>query len=273
MGKLFYLVKLCKRGWVTAIAIITALTVGCTPGDATTPTAPEVAVVRRLATVVIPPTPDRAQREATRRAQPVTLSPPTITPTVTETPYIGVFLGTPGDEDSSSGVSLVIEQGFPTAQPTFDDCAVALDPAFGSGWRTNPSVARRVGCALQQRFGFAGNVQVFERGVMYHRIDTNEIWAVQPGSLGAGKYWYANQPPPLTTEGLIPPPGLRAPGNAFGALWLTNGEVSTGLGYATTPEQSADLNLQRFSGGAFLLDVTVGQVFLFFDDGDAYGPY
>jgi hypothetical protein len=130
-----------------------------------------------------------------------------------------------------------------------------------------------VGCPLQERFGFDGNVQVFERGVMYHRVDTNEVWAIRPGNSGTGKYWYVNQPAPMAMDGLIPPPGLRTPGASFGAAWLTNTEINTGIGYATTPEQAADLNIQRFDGGSLLLDVTVGQVFLLFDDGDAFGPY
>lgn len=166
-----------------------------------------------------------------------------------------------------------VEPVIPTVQQASDECPVPFDAAFGTGWRSNSSVARRVGCPLQQRFGFAGNVQVFERGVMYHRVDTNEVWAVQPGSGGTGTFWYVNQPATLPLEGLIPPPGLRTPGNSFGAVWSSNSEINTALGFATTPEQTADLNLQRFDGGSLLLDVTVGQVFLLFDDGDAFGPY
>jgi hypothetical protein len=245
------------------------LCAACTPTSSPTEESMVVAV-KQLATVEIPPTPDRAQREATRRALPTTPTPLPPTPTPSNTPYVGVFLGTPGDENNGAAF---VDPGIPTAQSASDDCPLPFDPAFGESWRSNTSIARRVGCPLQQRFGFAGNVQVFERGVMYHRADTNEVWAVQPGNGGTGKYWYVNQPPPMSMEGLIPPPGLRSPGNAFSSVWLTNNEVSTGLGYATTPEQAADLNIQRFDGGSLLLDVTVGQVFILFDDGDAFGPY
>jgi hypothetical protein len=251
------------------IICLVLICTSCTPISSPTEEALVVAV-RQLATVDIPPTPDRAEREATRRALPTTPTavPPTATPT--NTPYIGVFLGTPGDEGTAAPVAEVV---IAPTENTSGECPIAFDPAFGEGWRSNVAIARRIGCPLQERFGFAGNVQVFERGVMYHRVDTNEVWAIQPGNIGTGQYWYVNQSAPMPMEGLIPPPGLRAPGSVFGSAWLTNNEISTGLGYGTTPEQAADLNVQRFDGGSLLLDVTVGQVFLLFDDGDAFGPY
>lgn len=261
--------KLSKNLYVALL--IALLMAACTPQGAPTSEADTVVVaVKQLATVNIPPTPDAAQREATRRALPVSPSAPPPTATYTATPYIGVFLGTPNANDG--GVPLV-EIVAPTANSAVIDCIIPFDAAFGTGWRSNPSVARRIGCPLQERFGFAGNVQVFERGVMYQRIDTNEVWAILPGNIGAGQYWYVNQPLLVIPEGIAAPPGLRVPGNQFGAVWLTNSQISTSLGYGTTPEQTADLNVQRFDGGTLLLDVTIGQVFILFDDGDAFGPY
>lgn len=243
----------------------------CTPSPPPTEEAVVVAV-RQLATVNIPPTPDAAQREATRRAQPVSPTAPLPTATATATPYIGIFLGTPGSEDG--GVP-ILDSSLPTSVVDAPQtCPIPFDPAFGDGWQANPSVARRIGCPLQERFGFGGNVQVFERGVMYRRADTGEVWAVQPGSLGAGDYWYVGQPLQLpAADGFSAPTGLRVPGESFLSVWLTNSQISTALGYGTTPEQAADLNIQRFDGGSLLLDVTVGQVFVLFDDGDAFGPY
>lgn len=254
----------------------------CTPAPADPSSANNqgaAVAVRLLATVNLPPTLDAAEREATRRAAPITPSaqPPTLTPS--ETPYVGVFLGTPVPNSAGALVDLEgLEQQPILATPTAvtGDCTIPFDPAFGRGWESNASVARRVGCALQERFGFAGNVQVFERGVMYRRVETNEVWAVQPGNLDAGRYWYYNQVlplPPLQGIGLNPPAGLRVPADVFGAVWSSSAEVNQALGYATTPEQTADLNLQRFDGGSLLLDVTVGQVFILLDDGDVFGPY
>ncbi|HEX2621266.1 MAG TPA: hypothetical protein VHL11_14005, partial [Phototrophicaceae bacterium] len=255
--------------------LILISTTACTPSGAATSEADTVVVaVKQLATVNIPPTPDAAQREATRRALPVNPTVPPPTATYTSTPYIGIFLGTPNANDN--GVPMVdAGVGAPTnvLDPQIGGCVVPFDPAFGTGWQSNPSVVRRIGCPLQQRFGFAGNVQVFEHGVMYQRIDTNEVWAIEPGDIGAGKFWYVNQPLAIVPDGIQAPAGLRIPANSFGSVWLTNGEVSKTLGYASTPEQTADLNVQRFDGGSLLLDVTIGQAFILFDDGDAFGPY
>ncbi len=268
---------------LTAGVLLALLIAACTPQSPTETVNTEnqgaAVAVRVLVTVNLPPTPDAAELEATRRAIPVTPSAEPATSTPTTTPYVGIFLGTPAS-NTSGQISLAgIEQN-PGLQATPTSvqgtCSLPFDPAFGRGWESNPSVARRVGCPLQERFGFAGNVQVFERGVMYRRLDTNEVWAVQPGSIGTGRYWYYNQVlplPPLQGIGLNPPAGLRVPADTFGAVWSSYAEVNQALGYATTPEQTADLNIQRFDGGSLLLDVTVGQVFILLDDGDVFGPY
>lgn len=269
------------RFFAFAFVICAGVLSACTPGTpsdtANQNNQNAVVAVRLLATVNLPPTPDDAEREATRRALPITPSALPATETPTGTPYIGIFLGTPAANTGSQGSIAQVDQGLlATPTPLEGTCTITFDPAFGRGWESSPSVARRVGCPLQERFGFAGNVQVFERGVMYRRLDTSEVWAVLPGNLGTGRYWYYNQVlplPPLQGIGLNPPAGLRVPAEVFGSVWSSDAEVNQALGYATTPEQTADLNLQRFDGGSLLLDVTVGQVFILLDDGDVYGPY
>jgi hypothetical protein len=198
---------------------------------------------------------------------------PPPTPTPTETPYIGEFLGEAQQDNLPPIIAIV-----PTALPDeagdgTQTCSVSIDPAFGDGWRSTPTITRTLGCPIQERFGFAGNVQVFERGVMYRRTETNEVWAVRPGSIQAGQYWYISQPPTVSASGQLAPEGLRIPTDTFGAVWLSNSEIADQLGYAITPEQVADLNVQRYEGGTLFLDVTVGQVFVLLVNGDAYGPY
>lgn len=253
------------------LIMVTMLLVGCNPTPAE-PTAAPVVAVKQLVTVEIPPTLNAAERQATRLAMPTTPTTPPPTPTPTETPYVGVFLGEA--QPDSENVAPIIES-LPTESSLANatDCLIVPDTAFGQGWRSNPNVTRSLGCPIQERFGFAGDVQVFERGVMYRRSETNEVWAVRPGSLEAGEYWYISQPPVVTAAGLVAPPGLRVPSDVFGAIWLSDNNISGGLGYAVTPEQVADLNIQRYEGGTLFLDVTVGQVFALLVNGDAFGPY
>lgn len=239
-------------------------------GDAPTPTAEAVAVVRVLVTVDVPPTLSAAERAATLAALPPTptVAPPT--PTPTETPYIGVFIG----EARAPESNLPPMNVEPTPQPTEAGvCTIPTDPAFGEVWKRDASLVRRLGCAIQERFGFAGGVQVFERGVMYRRQSTNEVWAINPGRVTAGQYWYTNQVPLLSTQGIFAPPGFRVPVDVFGAVWAATTDLRDALGYAITPDQVADMNIQRFDGGTLFLDVTVGQVFVLLVDGDAYGPF
>lgn len=233
-----------------------------------------VAIVRLIATVDLPPTLSSAEKMATRQAIPQTptAAPPTATPT--ETPYVGVFLG-PAEQD----VSLPRIETEPTvfAEATASDptaaCAIPIDPVFGTAWQQNPSVARRVGCALQERFGFGADVQVFEDGVMYRRQDSGEVWAIHPDQVRAGRFWYTNLPLIPAPIVLTPPEGLRPPSDAFIGLWTSDPLLQQTLGFARTPQQVADLNIQRIEGGTLILDVTITQVFLLLDNGDAFGPY
>ncbi len=263
---------------VPFIMLLAALTLSaCAPGaDAATPTPPIVAV-KQLVTVESPPTLSQEQRAATQQALPRSPTPLPPTPTPTATPYIGVFIerGAQQPLDLPQINDPFSDELRAADDPDVDesDCEIAIDAAFGTAWRADPSVARQMACPIQARFGFSGAVQVFERGVMYRRDATNEVWAVSPGRIDPGSYWYADSFQNLTTEGLPVPEGLRAPEGVFGAVWLENNALNVALGFATTPEQLADLNVQRFDGGTLLLDVTVGQVFVLLVDGTAYGPY
>lgn len=233
-----------------------------------------VAIVRSIATVDLPPTLSRVDKLATRQAIPQTptAAPPTAIPT--ETPYVGVFLG-PAQQD----VSLPRIETEPTmpSEPTLTGdaaaCEIQIDPVFGTAWQQNPSVARRVGCALQQRFGFGADVQVFEDGVMYRRQDSGEVWAIHPDQVRAGRFWYTNLPLIPAPVALMPPEGLRPPSDIFLGLWTSDPLLQQTLGFARTPQQIADLNIQRIEGGTLILDVTITQVFLLLDNGDAFGPY
>lgn len=256
-------------GW--AVGLTVAVLAGCGAGEppAAETLAPAV-VARQIVTVDVPPTLSRAERIATQQARPTTPTEPPPTPTLTPSPYIGVFLGA-----AESGNLPPMQPVIPTAFVELDAgaCVIPPDAVFGDAWRRDASLVRQIGCPIQERFGFAGSVQVFEQGVMYRREQTNEVWAVNPGRLGAGRYWYQSQVNPLTLEGVTAPTGQRVPVDYFAAMWAGVPGVRAALGFGITPEQVADLNIQRFEGGTLLLDVTVGQVFVLLANGDAYGPF
>jgi hypothetical protein len=265
MGVRFWLIVMC------GLLLSACSGQQATPSADTLSDGTAVAIVRVLATVELPPTLSRAERLATRQAQPLTPTPFPPTATPTETPYIGVFMG---EARVDSGLPRVVQPTLdPSAAQTDGGCALGIDPAFGAAWRQNPSLARRVGCALQERFGFTADVQVFERGVMYRRQETGEIWAIRPEPVDVGRYWFAAAPPGIIPFPISVPEGLRAPADVFLALWASEFELQSALGFARTPQQTADINVQRVEGGTFLLDVTIAQVYVLLDNGDVFGPF
>lgn len=244
----------------------------CQSGEST-PEATAVVAVKQLVTVEIPPTLSIEQRFATQQAQPRTPTPQPPTPMPSPTPYVGVFIGEAQSVDELPSIDDLIGEPVAIDEGLESQCEIPTDPAFGENWQRDASIVRQLACPLQERFGFAGQVQVFERGVMYSRDGTSEVWAISPGRIDAGEYWFNSNPLPFSTEGMQAPEGLTIPTDLLGAVWLSQPEIGNTLGYAITPQQTADLNIQRFEGGTIFLDVTVGQVFVLLVNGDAYGPF
>lgn len=281
---------MCNRwgtSWMVVVGGLLIVLIGaCAP--AATPVAETIGegpgqnAPKLLATVYASPTPDAAQREATRLAiRPVTATPrPTNTPAPTA--YVGIFLGDAAAVD-------------PNAVPLYDSaryegtlivpitadaevagaCPIAIDGAFGSAWSSDPTIARALGCPSEQPAAYVGSNQIFERGAMYW-IPTGEIWTIVPGGTVGGRFWYVAQAPPEQTWDVPAPEGLRLPTLGFGAVWRAVEGVRQMLGFARTDEQAASLTVQKFEGGALLLDSSAGQVFALVGrgaDGVAHGPY
>lgn len=258
-----------------ALILLLLFCAACQPGETPpTPDAPRAAA-KLLATVYLSPTPNNDQRLATQRAAPPvpTQAPPTNTPRPTA--YIGVFIGeVQFDEGGESGVNPALFA--PTAQPiqsTLLRCDIAPNAVFGSIWAQNTPAASRLGCPIQIMFGFNARGQVFERGVMYRREDTNEVWAIAPGGTGVGRFWYVAQPQNLATSGISAPPGLRVPEGGSGAVWIGVEGVRSALGFARTPERRSQMAVQLFESGALMLDAETGTVFALIVNGDVYGPF
>jgi hypothetical protein len=231
---------------------------------------------KQLATVYMSPTPNQAEQEATRSANrpTLTVAPPTPVPTVT--PYIGVFLGeaeTAGDETMPivDPTLFADEQVFelPTERPIA--CPSQADPVFGTNWSADPAVMQALRCPTQPAITFRGTAQVFERGVMYWREDTGEIWAIAMGE--TGRFWFAANPPPAEETPITAPEGLRVPTLGFGNVWRGVAGVRDGLGFARTDEQPTEFSYQAFEGGALLSDGSSGQVFALVGANTAFGPF
>ncbi|MEO0560720.1 MAG: hypothetical protein AAF125_01300 [Chloroflexota bacterium] len=257
-------------GWGLALCVMFLSACTTTPAEPTVrPSALDQP--KRLATVFLSPTPNEAERQATRFAATPTvnvaaLAPPTETPT----PYIGIFLG-----DSAANVPFVAlaDVGPATPTPLPSRCLVEPDTnVLGTRWQTEPAVVRGLGCAIEGVFPFEGRTQVFQDGVMYTQ-DDSRTWAIGVGE--PGEFWFVEEPPAdaAPDSPAEAPPGFLLPDGLFRALWSSNVEISTTLGFAVLPPITAELGTQRFEGGTLFYDGETDQVWALLIDGLAYGPY
>jgi hypothetical protein len=259
--------------WIGMICI-GVLLVSCDSTTAT-PLPTAVVIVRPLATVVISPTPDSAQLQATRAAATPTPLPPTATIIPSPTAFVGQFIG---QADVSLGFQSftqpILGEGNAAFQPTADNlrCGRPIDPRFVQIWQTTRVVSERLGCPIQEAFGFFGNFQLYERGAMYLQPSIRAVWAIAPQG-AVGRYYYVEAPPPLIEELINTSDTGILPQGDFGSVWTTVQDVPTRLGFPITEEQEVAMAIQRFDGGTFLLDASAGQAFALAVDGTVYGPF
>lgn len=264
---------------VICLLLFVLVLAGCTGTTAPTPSAPTVppVQVKLLATVFISPTPNPQEQQATQLAIRPTTTQQAIAPTPTATAYVGVFLGE-AEQSLESAFDAPPAPPSPTlpaqfVTPSPQPCPFETDVVFGTNWRADVRVEQVLGCAVEAPVQFLGNVQIFERGVMYWRGDTNEIWALTQNTVGVGQYWYVASAGQIENPGITAPEGLIVPVRGFGDVWLNVAGVRDALGFARTPEQPATFNTQRFAGGRLILDTTAGQVWALYDSGEVLGPY
>lgn len=262
-----------RRNFLIWLLLCAFIMTACDTGgdDNNPPTQTPVVISQRLATLGPTPTLDPNQ--------PVFLptATPTITPIPSPTNYVGVFLGElPAEADllannppAESGNIQIIPQ---IVNPII--CAAPLDPVFGTAWQSETRAVNGLGCPIQIAFGFDGQVQFFEDGVMYMRPETNEVWAIAPGGItGPGTSWFVSQLPQVILTGISPPSGLFVPTGIIGTVWGGTTDIRETLGFASTIGEDTPINIQRFDGGTLLLDVDAGQVFVLLVDGTAFGPF
>lgn len=266
--------------FILYIALIMLMT-ACGQANSVQPT--PVATVKVLATVFISATPNSEELAATRAVVSATPVPPTATVIPTETPYIGIFIGEAEQErgfvpitaplfgSDSTKPDTVINVQQPTADAS--RCPIAIEAPFLPAWRSNSIVNQRMGCPIQSGFGFFGNEQIFQNGVMYHYPDFNAVWAIRPGEGNRGRYDYLENPPDSSTIGLQADPGFLLPDGIFADMWLAVSGLREEMGFAQTKAEEIPLGLQRFANGTFLHDVLAGQVYALITDGTVLGPY
>jgi hypothetical protein len=261
--------------WVLVLLVTgMLLMVSCSNNTPTIATyTPPAVQPKILATVYISPTPNAEQQQALAAANPPTATPMVI-PTVTPTPYIGVFLG---EVDSSQDGGAVIPPALlsgptssvPVTVAVAPACPSQPDVAFGSRWAENVDLATAIGCPIEGAANLQGTYQIFERGVMYYS-PSGEIWAIAPAQ---NRFWYAANAPAVQQGDIIVPEGMLAPSQGFGAVWRGLPGVQDALGFARTPEQGTKMVTQKLQNGLLLADGGSGQVFALLSDGRAMGPY
>ena len=268
-----------KLALLSILLLLTACNAFNTPP---TPTPTDVVVVKVLATAYISPTPNPEQAAATRAASSPTPLIPTPTIIPTETPYVGIFIGEADTGDSFVQFTEPLFGGDAPSEPTANAsvCATPIGIPYLPAWRNNTLVNQRMGCPIQGSFGFFGQVQVFENGIMYYYPELNALWAIVAARdeittsvLSRGEYDYLENPPENSTIGMQAPPGLLLPGDVFGDMWLGVDGLRARMGYAQTEAQEIPIGLQRFENGTFLHDGSSGTVLALITDGTMLGPF
>jgi hypothetical protein len=220
---------------------------------------------KQLATIALTPTPTpvmaAVQGQPAAAAQQSTPTPGPPRPTPTLTPYVGIFLGEPtveGGEPAATLAPYVINPG--GGEPVVP--GVAVPSGGGSCGSPVASVFTNAYSAVQQRLGCPLNsgapiatmaTQPFERGHMFWRSDTLQIYALAAN----GQFWQVadtwNESMPADDPAFAPPGGLLQPVRGFGLVWRSNQTIRDAIGWATLPEAQYDGYWQDFERGAMFV--------------------
>jgi hypothetical protein len=240
---------------------------------------------KQLATIALTPTPSpviaAVESPAVAAAQAVTAThgPPRPTPTLT--PYVGLFLGEPTQEGggpaptlapyvfntSPGGVPVVPAGG---AVPSTGGCGAAVASVFTNAYN---AVQQRLGCPLNAGAPMSGMVtQPFERGNMFWRGDTRQIYALAAN----GQFWQMadtwSDGMPADDPAFAAPGGLLQPVRGFGLVWRSNPAIREALGWAALPEAQYNGYWQDFERGAMFVGNNNLIYALFTAEGQHSGP-
>jgi hypothetical protein len=240
---------------------------------------------KQLATIALTPTPSPVMAAA-QEVQPQTLEPPQEPPpaTPTLTPYVGLFLGEPtveGEESAptlapyvinpgSGGVPVVPGQGVSPSGAGGGPCSSPVASPFTNAYNT---VQQRLGCPVNGGSAIIGMAtQPFERGNMYWRSDTQQIYALAAN----GQFWQVadtwNESLPSEDPAFAAPAGVLQPVRGFGLVWRSNAAIRDALGWATQPEAQYNGFWQDFERGAMFVGNSNLVYAIFTAEGQHSGP-
>ncbi len=266
-----------KRLTQLMILVILALLAGCATATPTPdPDGPILtgfdALPKSLATVVLSPTPNAPQAQATPDKRRPTNTLPPATFTATPTPYVGIFMGAP--TFSAGGIiptgtrgvivvtmapqpgTKVASSGNPGSNPsTGRNCTAQPAGAFVKAAQ-NPAVQARLGCPNGNPYAVKLVAQPFQTGFMFWR-ETKEIYVLSTAGIQKGAatdtFWRFpdnwNESIPASDPAQVPPAGLIQPIRGFGYIWRSNATVRSSLGWALANEQPFDSTWQDFEHG------------------------
>ncbi len=273
--------------WVLGLVLILALT-ACSDNAAPQGEAdPAIltgfdAFPKQIVTIALTPTPTPVLAGAESVAvmqQTPTPGPPR--PTASLTPYVGIFLGQPTSESGEPAPTLAPYSvntgvGVPAAnsgglvpQGSSGGCAYSVAGQFANAYN---SVSERLGCPTNNGASPPMVTQPFERGSMFWRGDTKQIYALAAN----GQFWQVpdswNEGMPADDPAFAAPSGVLQPVRGFGLVWRSNGALRDALGWATLPEAQYSGMWQDFERGSMFLGDS-GRIYaLFTAEGQHSGP-
>jgi len=162
-------------------------------------------------------------------------------------------------------IKFVRRDGGSTTPPPSTSCSITPILGFGQIWNGNATVRAKLGCAQAVESSVWGAEQIFERGLMFWRSDTNKIYVVrsdQTWQLYDDTWREGDQE---WDPNILVPTGLYQPKRGFGKVWRDQSGVRSALGWATTEERGFTMAVQPFDGGTMLWSNVRGTYVLYSD--------
>jgi len=239
---------------------------------------------KQIVTIVLTPTatPVIAGAEVAVVEQPTAVPGPP-RPTATLTPYVGVFLGQPTSESGQPVPTLApyvigavssgpVVAGGGIGPVSGGACSIPVAASFTNAYNGSPAVQQRLGCPVNGGAAVSMVTQPFERGAMYWRSDTRQIYALA----NSGQFWQVadswTEGMPADDPGLSAPGGLLQPVRGFGLAWRLNQAIREALGWGTLPEAQYSGYWQDFERGAMFIGGSGLVYALFPTEGQHSGP-